>query len=239
MLEDLLADATHCILALDTCTESCSVALYYQGKVFAEQADAPREHSQRLLPMVNNVLSQASITLAEVDFIAYGRGPGSFTGIRICTSMTQGLALGQDIEVVGISTLQAMAQAAISEEGAQHVLTAIDARMGEVYWAEFTNVEGRAERVGEEHVCLPEAVSYQVDTDSQVVLCGTGFEAYPQLAALFSAATISEIAKFPEAKFMLPLAEQAHKQGLATDVDGLAPVYLRDTVTWKKLPGRE
>ncbi|CAM4097180.1 MULTISPECIES: tRNA (adenosine(37)-N6)-threonylcarbamoyltransferase complex dimerization subunit type 1 TsaB [Shewanella] len=225
------------LLALDTCTEFCSVALQYQGQVFAREADAPREHSQRLLPMVQEVLQEAGISLSQVDVIAYGRGPGSFTGIRICTSMTQGLALGQDLPVVGISTLAAMAQAAITLKGAAQVATAIDARMGEIYWGEYRAVDGLASLVGEERVCAPEELSSQLAFDTPLAACGTGFDAYPAL--LTEQMSLVEEAKFPLARFMLPLAEAAVKAGLATEVDQLQPVYLRDTVTWKKLPGRE
>ena len=225
------------LLALDTCTEFCSVALQYQGQLFAREADAPREHSQRLLPMVQEVLQEAGISLSQVDVIAYGRGPGSFTGIRICTSMTQGLALGQDLPVVGISTLAAMAQAAITLKGAARVATAIDARMGEIYWGEYRAVDGLASLVGEERVCEPEELSSQLTFDTPLAACGTGFDAYPAL--LTEQMSLVEEAKFPLARFMLPLAEAAVKAGLATEVDQLQPVYLRDTVTWKKLPGRE
>ncbi|MCG9736889.1 tRNA (adenosine(37)-N6)-threonylcarbamoyltransferase complex dimerization subunit type 1 TsaB [Shewanella insulae] len=225
------------LLALDTCTEFCSVALQYQGQVFAREADAPREHSQRLLPMVQEVLQEAGIELSQVDVIAYGRGPGSFTGIRICTSMTQGLALGQDLPVVGISTLGAMAQAAIELRGATQVAAAIDARMGEIYYGEYRSVDGLASLVEEERVCAPEELSSQLAFDTPLAACGTGFDAYPAL--LTEQMSLVEEAKFPLARFMLPLAEAAVKAGLATEVDQLQPVYLRDTVTWKKLPGRE
>jgi tRNA threonylcarbamoyladenosine biosynthesis protein TsaB len=225
------------ILALDTCTESCSVALHHNGKIYAEQADAPREHSQRLLPMVDKVLRDASIELGDISLIAYGRGPGSFTGIRICTSMTQGLALGQDLPVVGISTLQAMAQAAIENHGAAQVVAAIDARMGEVYWGEFTNQEGVALAVGREMVCTPDAVSRGLDYQQPVFVCGTGFDAYPEL--LTQGMSLQLDGKFPDARYMLALAQRAYANGESTDVEGLQPVYLRDTVTWKKLPGRE
>ncbi|ABO24059.1 tRNA (adenosine(37)-N6)-threonylcarbamoyltransferase complex dimerization subunit type 1 TsaB [Shewanella loihica] len=235
------------LLALDTCTEFCSVALQYQGQVFAREADAPREHSQRLLPMVQEVLQEAGIALSQVDVIAYGRGPGSFTGIRICTSMTQGLALGQDLPVVGISTLAAMAQAAIEIKGATQVATAIDARMGEIYYGEYLSVDGLASLVGEEQVCAPEQKLSELGANAQAVsgldfsapiaACGTGFDAYPALVT--EAMTLVEEAKFPLARHMLPLAEAAVNAGQATDVDQLKPVYLRDTVTWKKLPGRE
>ncbi len=225
------------ILALDTCTESCSVALIHEGKIYAQQADAPREHSQRLLPMVEKVLNDANIALKEVALIAYGRGPGSFTGIRICTSMTQGLALGQDLPVVGISTLQTMAQEAMELHGETQVVAAIDARMGEVYWGEFALVDGIATLVGHEQVCAPEEVTRQLDYQQVIIACGTGFDAYPQL--LLENMSLSTEVKFPQAKAMLPLAVVAHQNGESTDVEGLKPVYLRDTVTWKKLPGRE
>ncbi|MCE9678607.1 tRNA (adenosine(37)-N6)-threonylcarbamoyltransferase complex dimerization subunit type 1 TsaB [Shewanella sp. AS1] len=225
------------VLALDTCTESCSVALGHQGNIYALQADAPREHSQRLLPMVDQVLKQAEIGLDKVELIAYGRGPGSFTGIRICTSMTQGLALGQDLPVVGISTLQAMAQQAIERQGVTQVVAAIDARMGEVYWGEFINRDGLATLVGSERVCKPQEVSRELDYQQAVAACGTGFDAYPELIS--ETMSLVDEAKFPQASYMLALARYSYAAGLSTDVEGLEPVYLRDTVTWKKLPGRE
>ncbi|WP_413490327.1 tRNA (adenosine(37)-N6)-threonylcarbamoyltransferase complex dimerization subunit type 1 TsaB [Shewanella baltica] len=228
-----------CILALDTCTESCSAALQYQGQIYAELADAPREHSQRLLPMVDSVLKQAGISLDKVAAIAYGRGPGSFTGIRICTSMTQGLALGLDLPVIGISTLAAMAQMAISEHQAEQVLCAIDARMGEVYWGQFVAVDGIATLVGEEVVSAPANVQLQLDTQAPIVACGTGLDAYPDLLTLGKGILALDAVKYPDARAMLILAEAGIKAGLTTSVDELEPVYLRDTVTWKKLPGRE
>jgi len=225
------------ILALDTCTELCSAALMHNKQVFSEQADAPREHSQRLLPMIRSVLSQADVDLAHVDLIAYGRGPGSFTGIRICTSITQGLALGQSLPVIGISTLATMAQAAIAS-GATHVLAAIDARMGEVYWGQFMAVDGVATLVNEEVVSAPEAIVLSLEGTHTVTACGTGFDAYPQLLDIAGGLSICPAAKYPDAKFMMVLAQRDHALGLSTDVDQLAPVYLRDTVTWKKLPGK-
>lgn len=239
MTQKVQQTASLTLLALDTCTESCSVALMANGVVYQAQVDAPREHSQRLLPMVDSVLKQAQVSLKDIDLIAYGRGPGSFTGIRICTSMTQGLALGLDVPVIGVSTLAAMAQIAIIDHGATQVLCAIDARMGEVYWGQFIDVEGRATLVGEERVSRPEEVALTLNSNSAVICAGTGFDAYPQLIALCEQGRLCEQAKFPQASAMLALAELGFKQGDVTSVDELAPVYLRDTVTWKKLPGRE
>ncbi|ACA86389.1 tRNA (adenosine(37)-N6)-threonylcarbamoyltransferase complex dimerization subunit type 1 TsaB [Shewanella woodyi] len=227
------------ILSLDTCTESCSAALSVKGKVFSELAIVPREHSQRILPMVDSVLSQAKVQLADVDLIAYGRGPGSFTGIRICTSMTQGLALGQDIPVIGLSALQTMAQAVFDSQSAMQVITAIDARMGEIYWGQFVFDNGLVKLVGAETVIAPDLVTLELNTELPIVACGTGFETYPQLLELTGSITLAKEVTFPDAKSMLSLAKQGYTQGLATSVDYLAPVYVRDTVTWKKLPGRE
>lgn len=242
--KNLTAKQANIILALDTCTETCSAALIANGNVYAEIADAPREHSQRLLPMVDTLLKQAGIKVNEIDVIAYGRGPGSFTGIRICTSMTQGLALGHDLPVIGISTLAAMAQMAISEHGASHVVSAIDARMNEVYWGQFVAVDGIATLIGEERVTSPDAVNlsfidHGADSKQPIIACGTGFDAYPALLTLAESFTVLDAVKYPDARAMLTLAQVGIVAGKTTSVDELEPVYLRDTVTWQKLPGRE
>ncbi|MBO2654105.1 tRNA (adenosine(37)-N6)-threonylcarbamoyltransferase complex dimerization subunit type 1 TsaB [Shewanella algae] len=227
------------ILALDTCTELCSAALAWQDGSIAESVDAPREHSQRLLPMIENLLSQSGLKMQDIGLIAYGRGPGSFTGIRICTSMTQGLALGLDVPVIGISTLAAMAQQAITEHGAQQVICAIDARMGEIYWAAFEQESGTAKLVGIEQVSAPETMTSPFANTDKVYCCGTGFDAYPALLQHAENLTLLDAVKYPQASAMLALASLGWQQGQATSVDELAPVYLRDTVAWKKLPGRE
>ncbi|QSX32141.1 tRNA (adenosine(37)-N6)-threonylcarbamoyltransferase complex dimerization subunit type 1 TsaB [Shewanella avicenniae] len=230
---------TPTILALDTCTELCSAALQTAAGSWHESANAPREHSQRLLPMVQSLLTQAEIGMENIGLLAYGRGPGSFTGIRICTSMTQGLALAREIPVIGISTLAAMAQQAIAEHGASQVLCAIDARMGEIYWAAYQAVDGLAEEVAIEQVSAPEALSVPFDNEAPVYCCGTGFETYPELLHIKPTMTLLDAVKYPDANAMLALAQHGWQQGLATSVDELKPVYLRDTVAWKKLPGRE
>ncbi|WP_268580446.1 tRNA (adenosine(37)-N6)-threonylcarbamoyltransferase complex dimerization subunit type 1 TsaB, partial [Escherichia coli] len=97
----------------------------------------PREHTQRILPMVQQVLAESGLALNQLDALAFGRGPGSFTGVRIGIGIAQGLALGADLPMIGVSTLQTMAQGAWRVSGAERVLAAIDARMGEVYWGQF------------------------------------------------------------------------------------------------------
>ncbi|MCH4294269.1 tRNA (adenosine(37)-N6)-threonylcarbamoyltransferase complex dimerization subunit type 1 TsaB [Shewanella sp. 3B26] len=224
------------ILALDTCTEACSAALFAKGETYADMADAPREHSQRLLPMIDGLLNEAGLSISDVNIIAYGRGPGSFTGIRICTSMTQGLALGRELPVIGISTLAAMAQEAMEKSGETRVLCAIDARMSEVYVGEYRMQDGVATLVGEETVLPPSMVKV---SDGVRLACGTGFDTYPELLTLGHGLELSAEVKFPAAEAMLTLARDGIARGLHTAVDDLEPVYLRDTVAWKKLPGRE
>ncbi|GGY90825.1 MULTISPECIES: tRNA (adenosine(37)-N6)-threonylcarbamoyltransferase complex dimerization subunit type 1 TsaB [Shewanella] len=226
------------VLALDTCTELCSAALQWPNGRLSVAEEAPREHSQRLLPMIDGLLSQAGLTMADVGLIAYGRGPGSFTGIRICTSMTQGLALARDIPVVGISTLAALAQKVIDSTSARYIISAIDARMDEIYWGCFEAVDGLAVLVGEEQVSTPQALQSPFADAETIFACGSGFETYPDLILNIDNLTLAESVKYPDADAMLTLAVSEWQQGHATTVDQLAPVYLRDTVAWKKLPGR-
>jgi len=225
------------ILIIDTATENCSAALYMDGQISDQEQESPREHSQRLLPMVDGLLAEAGITLADLDAIGFGRGPGSFTGIRIGTSMMQGLALGAELPVLPISNLAAMAQAAIAE-GATEVVAAIDARMGEVYFGQYRAENGLAVLVGEELVIGPDDLLAQWQLGDAVVAVGTGFETYPQLAE-DARITVASHLRLPSAKLMIPLAVDAFNRGEAMPVDEVEPVYLRNNVAWKKLPGRE
>ena len=129
------------ILAIDTATEACSVALWNDGTVNAHFELCPREHTQRILPMVQDILTTSGTSLTDINALAYGRGPGSFTGVRIGIGIAQGLALGAELPMIGVSTLMTMAQGAWRKNGATRVLSAIDARMGEVYWAEYQRDE--------------------------------------------------------------------------------------------------
>lgn len=129
------------ILAIDTATEACSAALWNDGTLSAHFEICPREHTQRILPLVQDVLNESGTLLTELDALAFGRGPGSFTGVRIGIGIAQGLALGAELPMIGVSTLATMAQGAWRKTGATRVLAAIDARMGEVYWAEYQRDE--------------------------------------------------------------------------------------------------
>jgi tRNA threonylcarbamoyladenosine biosynthesis protein TsaB len=119
------------ILALETSTEFCSVALYLDDKILTQEILAERRHSEIVLPMVQEILADAELTLAQLDGIAFGAGPGSFTGLRIACGVAQGLAFATNLPIVGVSTLEAIAQ----QTGEQKIIAALDARMGEIYHA--------------------------------------------------------------------------------------------------------
>ncbi|MFB2860032.1 tRNA (adenosine(37)-N6)-threonylcarbamoyltransferase complex dimerization subunit type 1 TsaB [Aeromonas hydrophila] len=228
------------ILAVDTATEACSAALLVGEQVFSRWEEAPRDHTRKILPMVQAVLDEAGITLDKLDAIAFGRGPGSFTGVRIGIGVAQGLAFGAGVPLIGISTLAAMAQGAHRLDGAEQVLTAIDARMNEVYFGRYELIDGRMQLVGDEVVSDPEAlVDVRGKLAGRVTCVGTGFETYGEiLSGLADELAVSQV-RFPAAEDMLPLARSAWLAGEAVAVEQATPVYLRDKVTWKKLPGRE
>ena len=144
------------LLALDTATEACSVALLHDGKVASHYEVIPRLHAQRLLPMVQALLGEAGVALSAVDAIAFGRGPGAFTGVRIAIGVVQGLAFALQRPVLPVSTLATIAQRAWREQGATQVAAAIDARMDEVYWGCYREHGGEMQLVGSEAVLPPE-----------------------------------------------------------------------------------
>ena len=221
------------LLAIDTATEACSVAAKTTGGVHHRFEVCPRQHSQRLLPMVDEVLKEAGIGLTELDGLVYGRGPGSFTGVRIATGMIQGLSLGTGLKVAGVSTLAAMAQQAFEEHGATAVAAATDARMGETYFARYVEEGGLVHLQGREVVCPPaEAVDAVTDSDFPV---GTGWDAYTELTAKKQGEVT---VLYPDARYMLALGARQFRDGEVSHAQYIDPVYLRDKVTWKKLPGR-
>jgi tRNA threonylcarbamoyladenosine biosynthesis protein TsaB len=208
------------ILIIDTATEACSVALEVNKHAFNRFEVCPQQHSQRILPMIDDVLKEASVTLQDLDYLAFGRGPGSFTGVRIATGVIQGLALGTGHKVLGISTLAAMAQQAYLQNKSEQVTAAIDARMSEVYFGQYQLKQKVMALIGEEQVIPPEEAL--VLLNSNVEMAGVGTDVL-----------------YPNALYMLPLAKALIADGGAVEVEDIQPVYLRDKVTWKKLPGRE
>jgi len=233
-------------LAIDASTEACSVALQVNGKLYTRYDLCPQSHSLQLLPMVDELLKEADIKLSQCDGLIFGRGPGSFTGVRIGVGVAQGLAFAADIPVVGVSSLQAMAQLAFIKYQQTKVFAAIDARMGEVYNGYFILDENNimqeqilADQNGEA-VTAPERVSSRL-TDVitlPVYGVGTGWDAYnEQLSSLKSNNGTPDIL-FPSAEAMLVIGKAALERGEGVAAEDAQPVYVRDTVSWQKLPGR-
>jgi tRNA threonylcarbamoyladenosine biosynthesis protein TsaB len=189
---------------------------------------------------VQDVLNESNVLLTDLDALAFGRGPGSFTGVRIGIGIAQGLALGAELPMIGVSTLATMAQGAWRKTGATRVLAAIDARMGEVYWAEYQRDEQGVWHGEEtEAVLKPEAVSERLQQlEGSWATVGTGWPAWPDLAKDSSLTLTHGEIELPAAEDMLPLACHLLSVGKTVAVELAEPVYLRNNVAWKKLPGR-
>jgi tRNA threonylcarbamoyladenosine biosynthesis protein TsaB len=217
------------ILALDTATEACSVALITDDGVIGRWREVGRGHAEEILTMVDATLVEAGLTLGSLDAIAASVGPGSFTGVRICVSVAQGLAFGAGLPVVAITTLEALGVAAI-RGGAAQVLACLDARMGEVYWGCFrAHPELGLAAAGALTVGRAEAVSVPFTGEYRGI--GRGFAAYPALAqreGLVLPAGAREA--LPDAREIAYLGAIRLRAGQALDPAALTPEYLRDKV---------
>jgi len=222
------------ILAIDTSTEACSAALLNDGEVVQRYQVAPRQHADLILGMCDELLSEANIKLNELDAIAFGRGPGAFTGVRIATGVVQGIAFAHNLAVVPVSSLAAMAFAEWHEQGAEKVMTAIDARMDEVYWACYECSSTGINEIINEQVCPPEQVPLPKNDGWLGV--GSGWDTYQeQLSELAGKQlTKSDGSTFPQAKYIAMLAAQSVAKGNTFVAAEAIPVYLRDNVAKKK-----
>jgi tRNA threonylcarbamoyladenosine biosynthesis protein TsaB len=218
------------LLALDTSTEACSAAVYTDGTVFSEFELTPRAHTQLILPMVEKVLAVAGLRLQDVDAVVVGRGPGAFTGIRIGVGVAQGLAMAADKPVIPVSTLAALAQQAYMQHGVTQVLAALDARMKEIYWGQYTLQDGLMCLQGEEQVCTPE--NAPVPDAAGWLAIGHGWSAYADaLQVRFSGKLEGmDTESLPAAEFMLPLALVEYQAGRAIMPEDAQPVYLRNKI---------
>ncbi len=230
-------------MAIDASTEACSVALTFNNQTISEFELAPQSHSLLLLPMIDRLLKKADIKLAQLDGLIFGQGPGSFTGVRIGVGVAQGLAFAADLKVVGVSTLQAMAQKAYRLHQQVEVIATIDARMSEVYAGYYQlNAQGIMEAALDDTVLPPaklaEYLSGFLTENQQVYGVGTGWDAYKtELETLKINAGTPEII-FPHAEELLDIGLYYFSKGMAVSAENAQPVYVRDTVSWKKLPGR-
>ncbi len=219
------------LLAIDTATEACSVAVQTPQGVFERWVEAPREHGDRVLGMVDAVLDEAGIAAADLDVIAFGRGPGAFTGVRIATALVQGMAAALDRPVVPVSTLAAIAQGVHRRTGHGRVLAALDARMGEVYWGGWVLDEGGVMRaIDEECVVAPSAVP--LPPGAGWAGAGTGWSRYEDILTerIGDALETCLGHALPAARDLLPAAAAAYTAGEAVPAEQALPVYLRDRV---------
>lgn len=224
------------LLAIETATEACSAALYVDGEVQEDFRIAPREHAKLTLGMVEQLLSDAGLKLADMDALAFGRGPGAFTGVRIATSLIQGMAFAAELPVVPVSTLAALAQGGYREFGWQKVASAIDARMNEVYWAAYEVESGLVVERQSERVCPADAVPQLPKKE----WCGIGSGWLTFEEALIErqgeAVMLHHGDCYPHAQDIAVLAAAAVKRGEAVSAEKALPIYLRDQVVQK--PGK-
>ena len=209
------------ILALETAVDPGSVALWFDGVVLARTCPADLSNSAALLPVAEELLRVQGLGFADLDGVAFGAGPGSFTGLRVACGVAQGLAVARDLPLLGIGSLEAMAAAS----GGARVLVALDARMGEVYYGVF--VDGR--QVGEIGVYAPDAVP--LPESSGWLACGNGLTAYPALRERLAACVDAwKPEVIPHAEAVLRLAAPRLESGERVDPADAVPFYVRDKV---------
>ena len=222
------------LLALDTSTEACSAALSIDGEITQRYQVAPREHTYLILGMIENLLHDARLKSSEIDVMAFGRGPGSFMGVRVAAGVVQGIAFAHSIPVVPVSTLAAIASVAMQQTGQTQVLAAIDARMKEVYWGAYQwNQNGQIVLLGEECVVTPDKAP--IPEEGEWVTAGTGWGSYGEVMkpALGDRCITSLDECFPTAEAIAKLAIVAYENGEVVSAAEAIPVYLRDNVASK------
>lgn len=219
------------ILALDAATTACSVALCRGGVITQQFVSTPREHTRLLLPMVDELLSEAGISLAQVDALAFTAGPGSFTGLRIGFGVVQGLAFGADLPVIPVSTLAALALAGARKAELEGccILPALNARMNEIYWGLYRYEENRLRSLIDDQIASPRQV---VDSGLARPDLGVG-DGWPLLMEGLSADRI-DVALTPDAACVVELAQAELLRAGARSVDEVELIYLRNEVSWKK-----
>ena len=212
------------LLALDTATEACSVALARDGAVYEEFAIAPRQHNRLLLEMCDTVLAAADLPVERLDAVALGCGPGAFVGVRVAAAAAQGIAYAHGLAVIPVSDLAILAQQMFDESNAESALAVIDARMGHVYYGCFRRgIDGLSEADGEEQLASPEAV-IGLDRSFDCV-GGSGLASYPELAGK---AKRGEPDLLPRASALLRLAAARFSAGEVLQAPQAIPNYLRD-----------
>ena len=216
------------LLALDTSTEACSAALHIKGETMSRYEFAPRRHAELILPMVDQLLTEAQFRLSDLDAIAFGCGPGAFTGVRIATGVAQGLAFSVGLPLIPVSSLATLAQSV--NDKAEYIASIIDARMEEVYYGLYRSSDIVA-LIGEECVISPENIITGDCTNCFGV--GSGWASYADILQNVFMGHLEGYSAdhYPHARDMIPLALQAFRNGDLKAPEDAAPVYLRNNVT--------
>lgn len=216
------------ILAIETSTEIASVALLHDGKLWQQAASGVQNHSLSVLPMVQTLLQQAGLALSSVHAIAFGAGPGSFTGVRTACGLAQGLAFGLNLPVLPVSTLLALAEAmrltsptTFASAAAPIVMPVLDARMGEVYWAQYRYLDGWQE-IHAPALNKPQDLLSEFPGPASMALCGNG--------AGLCGMDIGDAPQLPQAAQIAQLGALALAQGQGMDAAQAQPFYLRNKV---------
>jgi tRNA threonylcarbamoyladenosine biosynthesis protein TsaB len=222
------------LLAVETSTEACSAALFIDGEVRERFELAPQKHTRLILPMIDSLMADAGLKPQQLDALAFSRGPGSFTGVRIATGVIHGIALGTDLPIVPVSTLAAIAQDFFDHNDEDVAFVAMDARMDEIFWGVYQrDAQGYAELVGEEAVTPAEQIEFP---DLNGIGIGSGWGVYPQELTARLAGRVSryQAELLPRAGAIARLGARGYEQGLAVPVEQAMPVYLRDKVAKKE-----
>ena len=222
------------ILALDTCTECCSAALLYQNTLFECVEMTTRGHSDLILGMMDDLFKQAGCSIAEIEALAFGRGPGSFTGVRVGVGVAQGIAFARELPVLPISSLHALAQDAAENSDAEYIAVAIDARMGEIYCANYQCIDGLAVLLDEEQVCSPAA--FLPLSNQQWLGAGTGWGTYEAVLSKNFTGQLHavKVEHYPQARAIITLAKFDNGADKLLSAEQAIPVYLRNNVAKKK-----
>lgn len=219
------------LLAIETSSEACSLALLWNGQVYSRHEQAAMQHAELLLPGVRGLLEEAGASLEDLDAIAFGRGPGSFTSLRIGIGAVQGLAWGVELPVIPLSSLAAVAVQVESAPG-QTILVAMDARMGEVFHGQFQrNEAGELEALGDEAVSAPGTVA--AADPAHTVMAGTAFGRFEELEPLAAQAAAVHAGLLPSATALLGLAQQWLQHNKPLPPALAQAVYLRDNIAEK------
>lgn len=215
------------LLAIETSTEACSVALHHAGHVIERSELAPRRHAELVLPMADALLAEAGLRRRQLDAIAVGRGPGAFTGVRLAVSLAQGMALGLDLPVIPVSSLAALALDA--PDNGTDVLSVIDARMGEIYACCYRREGSIVVALDEERVCAPERLELPAGEAWNVI--GSGWKTYATvLSGKLPAPSWSDGERYPQARAVALLAAAEFNAGRGLVPELALPLYLRDKV---------